>query len=507
MEFKDMEELLLSMKDDTEFFIGHERAGNKKFNFERPTTGREREIRWHYNSNILFAAMLEKMMDYEKEKKLFVKRRNDFEDYMKELAEKEKQVHEKEVQLGLERNQLYDQIEQIKESISTLTKASELCTAGCGSLKDIVLDGMAGLIQEIDEIKGKKEPQIKFIQDKEPTLRLRLPNFAAEDHDRPLFYLKELKDYLRVNKIKDEDVMTIISQTLSKKAKSWFVSLKNVKSFEEFEDVFRQRYWNEPTKHGLKNFVEMGKWIKGSGTRVDHAEGVITTIRELEMEISEPDMITKIARHFDNVTALAFRMQNINDTGKLYDFLTELDRIDASTNSNQQKATHDENIYKKQFYKQKFKFGDEKNSKNSNNQPTSQGNSQVSQNQNSSQNLQNPNNLQNSQNQNNGNFYQHRGAVPKNNYQPRNNFTNNGNNQNSQKNFGNQNNPNNQNYGNQSSNGQNYQNKPFRRPNNNNSNENQINSLQMKGYFDKILQNLGNLQQKSPEDPTNSGNE
>lgn len=505
MEMEKIKNLLSLCKDDTQFFIGKGKAGGK-LNVENPTTSEEREIRWHFNSNLLFEMMIERMMEYEKEKKSFEKRREEFEVYIREVAQKE-------IELGKERVALYEQLEEIKESIAALTEASNICTTGCCTLRDEISDGINNMMLEINELRTHHEPQIQVIQGNESKLRLRLPNFGADEQDRPLFYLKELKDYLRVNKIKREDEMTVISQTLTKKGKSWFISLNNVTNIEEFEEAFRQRYWNEPTKSRLKAFIDMGKWQKGKKSRVEYAEWIITTIRELEIEIPEHEMITKISRHFDDATALAFRMQNVNDTGKLYDFLTELDKIDQN-NTNQQRSAQDENNSRKNFYKQKFRNNFGGNSQFSQNQSNPQNQTQNQQIQGNTQTQQSTGSsqpqggFQGSQNQNcsnNGNFNQQRGAIPKTNYPTRsNNFSN----QNQQRNFGNQSSyQNNQNFGNQNSNGQNYQNRPYRKPNNNSNNENQINALQMSNYFDQIMKTLNNATNKSPEIPANQGNE
>lgn len=486
-----MKELLQLIKDDNNYFIGAGKTTRKSFNYENPTTSEEHELRWHYNSGQLFAMIIERMAEYEQEKKLFKKRRDEFERYVKDVAQKE-------AEMAKERIALNAQLDSISDQILALTDASNTCVTCCGNLKTSFFDRMDLILDEINEIRGEKSPQIQTVQDKAPVVRLKLPNFSAEEHERPLFYLKELKDYLRVNKIKDEDVMTVIAQTLNKKGKSWFVSVQNVKSLEEFEAVFKQRYWNEPIKNQLRSKVEGGRWSKGKKSRVEYAEWMITSIMELELEIPEQEMVTKIARQFDDATQLAIRMQNVNDTGKLYDFLTELDKLDPSNQGQQQRPGQDGNNYRKPFFKNKFKNSDEKPEQNQG-QPRSQGGNSQQQNQNNSQ--------------TNGNFNQQKGNFTQrmNFPQKPNSFNSNGS-QNQPRNSNNQNfnsngqnsNSNTQNFG-QSSNGQNNQNRPYRKPYNGN-NESSINALQFQQFYETAMK-AANEQQKNSQTPANSGNE
>lgn len=487
----DMKELLQLIRGDNNYFIGAGRSLKRSFNYNNPTTSEEHELRWHYNSGELFAMIIEKMAEYEQEKELFKKRRDEFTSYITEVAKKEAEMARESIALNAK-------LDSISDQILALTDASNTCVISCGDLRTSFLNRMDLILDEINEIRGVNGPQIHTIQDKEPVVRLKLPSFSAEEHERPLFYLKELKDYLRVNKIKDEDVMTVIAQTLNKKSKSWFVSVQNVKSLEEFETVFRQRFWNEPIKNQLRAKVEGGKWSKGKKSRVEYAEWMITSIRELELEIPEQEMVIKIARQFDDATQLAFRMQNVNDTGKLYDFLTELDKLDPSNQGQQQKPGQDGNNFRKSFFKSKFKISDEKSEQNQC-QTRNQGGNSQNQNQNNSQ--------------TNGNFNQQKGnSTQKMNFiQKPNSFNNNGS-QNQPRNSNNQNfnsngqvsNSNTQNFG-QNLNGQNNQNRPYRKPYNGN-NESSISALQFQQFYEGAMKAL-NEQPKNSQLPVNPGNE
>lgn len=55
------------------------------------------------------------------------------------------------------------------------------------------------------------KPDIQLVQEK-PIFKLKLPNFGPEEQDKPLFYLKKLNIYIKINEVKDDEDMSVISQ-------------------------------------------------------------------------------------------------------------------------------------------------------------------------------------------------------------------------------------------------------------------------------------------------------
>ena len=165
-------------------------------------------------------------------------------------------------------------------------------------------------------------------------------------------FLSELEDYLKIMVDNNQDIALFISQCVKDEAKAWFFTIKRqVHDFDSFEQFFKERYWNEPIQSSLRSKFNSGRYnSRGNKSRVAYATELLNIVTELDMQMDPQEIIRAIARHFEADVSRAVRLQNIQSTGDLYDFLEDLDKSERS------KAQY---LNKKQFYNNK---NDEKRS-------------------------------------------------------------------------------------------------------------------------------------------------
>ena len=61
--------------------------------------------------------------------------------------------------------------------------------------------------------------------------------------------------------VPDNCLLPILQQSLIKKANRWLYTIEHkIKSCNDFQKVFRERYWNEPIKSALRARFEMDQW-------------------------------------------------------------------------------------------------------------------------------------------------------------------------------------------------------------------------------------------------------
>ena len=74
--------------------------------------------------------------------------------------------------------------------------------------------------------------------------------------------------------VKDSELLTLLNNCFRDSAKNWLYLVDNkIKNFEDFEKVFRERFWNEPIQSHMQARFEIGKFVRnGNISRVSYAQ-------------------------------------------------------------------------------------------------------------------------------------------------------------------------------------------------------------------------------------------
>lgn len=299
--------VIKSLKADSEYFIKTSIKKDAKFSIDKPDkdlSDNEREIRWHINTIELIVKIL-----------------SENEDLKNELAQAQQAIED----LKLANTILTDSVTNFNERLSTQEKnVSEYLD----ELNEEIIDTKADINNM--SINGPIHEQ----EPRKSSLNLKPPTFEGEKNSRPIQFIRALREYINIVKIKDNELLPLLRTCLHKNAKNWLYLVDNkINNIDDFETSFRERFWNEPMQSFINSRFEVGKWNPTQKkSRVLYAQELIGYAQELELNMSEAELIKKIGRHFssDRVIPTSIRMQNINTYGKLFDLLQESDNDDQA---------------------------------------------------------------------------------------------------------------------------------------------------------------------------------
>lgn len=269
-----------ALKTDSEYFVNKLQSKDANFdpkNMEANMTEPQREIRWHCNAINLFNVIIDENLS------------------------------------------LRNQIQVMQESIEDLTKNWALSEQR--------------LSAEIYNLRAERDFMPEPIGESSrinPNIKLTVPTFDPKTNFHPMQFLMNLHNYLQAAGVTDRDLKVIFSQAMQGSAKQWYYGVEEfIVNFEDFEENFRDRYWNEPIKQKLRIRLETGLYdADGSKSRVSHAEELLAIAKELKINLSDADLILTIGRQFEFVIQQTIRMQSIKKFGHLYDLLQEYDNQD-----------------------------------------------------------------------------------------------------------------------------------------------------------------------------------
>ena len=77
--------------------------------------------------------------------------------------------------------------------------------------------------------------------------------------ERPIKFLNDLDKYIEFMRIHPAESIQIVSQALEGIAKDWwYVYESDVQEYEQFEGLFKDRFWNSAIQRQTRRKVEFG---------------------------------------------------------------------------------------------------------------------------------------------------------------------------------------------------------------------------------------------------------
>lgn len=129
----------------------------------------------------------------------------------------------------------------------------------------------------------------------------------------PIEFLKEL-DEIREEYYEEGDVRWI-AQHLEGDASVWWRIIKDkVKTYREFQDVFREKFWNHIIQEEVRDNLEFGQYLQSSGlTPIQYMERRVLENRQLTPPMTDAHLIKKVMRHFSKEVEIATITRGIRD--------------------------------------------------------------------------------------------------------------------------------------------------------------------------------------------------
>lgn len=163
-----------------------------------------------------------------------------------------------------------------------------------------------------------------------PNIKYILPEFNGEGS--PIKYMRQIKQYWEVVRPRNCDMEYLIEKSLSGTPYDWWLVVKGeVTCLNSFLQKFQQRYWGEKVQHEIKKKLEFGTFkCNQDHSRAEYAIKVFATVNELTPPLEPREVITKLARHFNDEIKYAIIGRGIDRYEPLIELLEEFDRIGGS---------------------------------------------------------------------------------------------------------------------------------------------------------------------------------
>jgi len=131
-----------------------------------------------------------------------------------------------------------------------------------------------------------------------------------------------------------ECLIEVISSSMERSASQWWqLNKQKVNSWEQFVQIFHEKYWNKEIQSHLRQKIDLEKYRPGGYlSRTDYFLERILILKAMTPPISEEDIINILASHYDEVIQTARRVQNLNTITSFEMLLQREDMLDIQKN-------------------------------------------------------------------------------------------------------------------------------------------------------------------------------
>lgn len=260
--------------------------------------------------NSLSESCLRKIEKLEKENKKLILLNNNLTKEIKEI-EPSNNVEEQIKLLREENDQLYESIEKLK-----------------------------------NEIKSKPQDTSLNIQSERlAKINITIPKFKGGIYERPIKFLSEFESYISVKNVSFDEFKLLLNQSLESDAKDWwYVNEDSIDNFEEFRNMFKERFWCSNIQRKIKRKIECGQYIFGSKmTRANYATHLFSLAKDLEANYTNEELIKLISAHFEREIRYTIKANVNNDKNEMFKILSEFDSDDKQLNRETQNQNKNQN--------------------------------------------------------------------------------------------------------------------------------------------------------------------
>lgn len=234
-----------------------------------------------------------------------------------------KQVEELKGSINQQREDTNGAIETVKRSVEEVKRTTDE--------KFSTMEGERS--QRLKEVSSRMERLQRRLMEAEmrPTPRTNGDGNKEVRYDGtdpyPMEFLKELTE--EKEKYWEGGEVKWIGQHLEKDASIWWRIVKDqIRSFDEFVDVFTEKYWSTDRQELARDNLEYGRYDpRGKLSSVQYLEQKILEFKQLTPAIPEKLLVRKLAKHFGRNIQIAAITRGIVSVTTLANVLTEYDYL------------------------------------------------------------------------------------------------------------------------------------------------------------------------------------
>lgn len=159
-------------------------------------------------------------------------------------------------------------------------------------------------------------------------IKLIPPKFDASGRQRPMKFLRELKQYFEVTRPTPAEFRYLMAQCFEKAANEWWMLIEEeVEDLHDLERRFQARYWSEEVQFKARKMLEFGHFNEGTQTtRAEYATRIFGTARDLTPTPSDGEIINALSRHFSEDIRATIIARGIQTLEKLILLLEKFDQ-------------------------------------------------------------------------------------------------------------------------------------------------------------------------------------
>ena len=157
----------------------------------------------------------------------------------------------------------------------------------------------------------------------------------------PHEYLTRLRRSYEKNRIRYgmdnnnlECLYEVIESSVERSTAQWWqLNKEKVESWDQFEELFLEKYWNTEIQRHLKHKIELDRYRPGGRlNRVDYFLVRVLTLKSMTPPLNEADIVNMMATHYDDIVQTAQRVQNVNTIKAFESLLQREDMMDTQRN-------------------------------------------------------------------------------------------------------------------------------------------------------------------------------
>lgn len=234
-------------------------------------------------------------------------------------------VHEGMQDIALKTMNLETKTTELEVAIETTVKVGQENTKEIGTLKENLKGEVKKLQYEI-----RLKPTTMWMYETGHDERSRV-KFEGNRKDNPIEFLKSCeREIERIGTpLNDTEKIDFVSKHLRDSAEKWFTIVRdNIFTYEQFKEVFENRYWNVHTQRLVRDQLEYGRYPTGGRLNMEqYAIQQTEQCKHLRPPFSEQELVMKLSYHFGREIRLAIYTQGVSTLENLLVLLSQSERL------------------------------------------------------------------------------------------------------------------------------------------------------------------------------------
>lgn len=161
---------------------------------------------------------------------------------------------------------------------------------------------------------------------------IQLPKFYPNKQS-PVRHVKELDDYMHIYAVPSLHKLKLAAQSVQGSAKQWFKAFEHTfENYDMFKQHFLSKYHSDTVQQELKDKIVKGFYNpKNNESLTEHFINTVVQNKELDVPLTELELIGTVTRHFDLYTQQMLLSRNATDIVSFQNVLENIDTLYRSS--------------------------------------------------------------------------------------------------------------------------------------------------------------------------------